>query len=255
MSLDERGRAELRMLRGRAYGPAADIASDPVALARLEELEAAARDSPAGTGAPAAPRAAPPSAAAARERAPEPQNVPGAANGAVPAPEPEVRPQAGRARRWVAALWPVSVVAAIVVGAVSYAAAVPLVSRDTEAAQVATLQPDPAFAWPEILGPRQEGVVAFREFYGLTAVYTEQDFWGNGEGCMIVLVTERIHTDSTSYDGPILYGCAAGSFPATVQLAVRDGLPPELRERFPVGTGLRFVFAGDRVGVFAATAE
>ena len=32
---------ELRELRARAYGPNADIQSDPVALARLSELEAA----------------------------------------------------------------------------------------------------------------------------------------------------------------------------------------------------------------------
>lgn len=35
---------ELRVLRARAYGPAADIADDPAALRRLAELEALARD-------------------------------------------------------------------------------------------------------------------------------------------------------------------------------------------------------------------
>ncbi|MFE1643947.1 hypothetical protein ACFM35_00020 [Microbacterium sp. P01] len=40
--------AELSSLRGRAFGPAADIADDPEALARLEQLEQAARtDAPA----------------------------------------------------------------------------------------------------------------------------------------------------------------------------------------------------------------
>lgn len=251
MTLDDHTHEELRMLRRRAYGPAADIHSDPEALARLEELETAVRDGSADTADVTVHAGTPPASVlppSARPVVPEDDAV-----DAAPGSAAVRRP--GRTRRWVAALWPVSVVAAIVVGALSYAAAVPLVSRDAEATQVASLPPDPTFEWPAILRPQREGAVAFREFYGLTAVYTEEDFWGTGEGCMIVLVTEKIGPDSTSYDGPILYGCDAGTFPATVQLPVGEDLPAELRERFPVGSGLQFVFAGDRVGVFAAAAE
>ena len=49
--MDDATRAELSALRRRAYGPAADIAEDPAALARLAELEDLARPPGADTSA------------------------------------------------------------------------------------------------------------------------------------------------------------------------------------------------------------
>jgi hypothetical protein len=256
---DERAHDELRMLRRRAYGPAADIAADPAALARLEELEAAVRQagSAAADPRPALPEPGSPTERAGAAVASHPA-APSAFEDATAAPadlDEPVPARRGRTRRWIAALWPVSVVAAIILGAVSYAAAVPLVSRQADAAQVGTLRPDPTFGWPQTLGPVPEDAVVFQEFHGLTVIHAEQDIWGSGEGCMVVLVTTQVDGDSPSYGGPVQYGCAAGGFPATVQLEVSEALPAELQERFAVGSGLQFVFAGDRVGVFASPAE
>ncbi|AZS38377.1 hypothetical protein CVS47_03033 [Microbacterium lemovicicum] len=83
MSVDDD--AELARLRRRAYGPDADIAADPVALARLDELEQAARPQPEP------------------ERAPEPDPTPAAAASArlseapvaaAVVPGPSARPRA-----------------------------------------------------------------------------------------------------------------------------------------------------------------
>ena len=54
--MDHEWSDELRMLRARAYGPAADILDDPDALARLRELEDRAQTpTPASTAADAVP--------------------------------------------------------------------------------------------------------------------------------------------------------------------------------------------------------
>lgn len=50
MELEGEARAELAALRARAYGPDADIAADPPALARLRELEILARPAPNPSG-------------------------------------------------------------------------------------------------------------------------------------------------------------------------------------------------------------
>jgi hypothetical protein len=45
-------------------------------------------------------------------------------------------------------------------------------------------------------------------------------------------------------------GCRVGDFPATVQFSIGSNAPQELRDRYPDGSSLQFVFDGDRIGVF-----
>jgi hypothetical protein len=248
---------ELRMLRARAYGPSADIHTDPEALARLAELERATQ--------PIATPAAEPAVAA--DTASVPAGSASAASGTVagldiapppaedePASRPDVRRKPAWAPRWSMILWPVSVVAALALGAVTTSAAMPLVSRGGGSAQVAVLLPDPTFDWPEgFFGPPSEGAVGYEVFFGLRALTTSGErFLPNGADiCMLLTPTANIPSDGSVESGPTYYGCGAGAFPATVVLTIDEELPLELRSRFPVGSALQFVFDGERVGVFS----
>ncbi|NYF18341.1 hypothetical protein HDC37_003201 [Microbacterium sp. AK009] len=83
---------ELRRLRERAWGPAADLADDPAALARLRALEAAAREKSARSDDPDPPAHGPATPTAPSAGAPAAPAAPDA-----PAPlgsEPESRPLA-----------------------------------------------------------------------------------------------------------------------------------------------------------------
>src|SRR3546814_15279022 len=78
------------------------------------------------------------------------------------------------APRWVATLWPVSVIGALALGAATTSAAMPLVSREGDIAQVDTLSVDPDFVWPEnFLGP-SNGAYGYEDFFGLTAMTTAE---------------------------------------------------------------------------------
>src|SRR3954451_4697205 len=117
--MDAVERDELRALRARAYGPAADIHDDPAALRRLQELE------------PRASAPAPPSDMEVHD------------SESTSAPQGSAL-QPGR-RRWIAigAFWLLSViVAAGVAWAVTFTTTyVPPVSASGAEVQVATLKP------------------------------------------------------------------------------------------------------------------
>ena len=246
---------ELRMLRARAYGPSPDIHTDAVAVARLEELEAAARERDASPSAHAAAdvEAAPGTEAVA---APETELFPEAAASAPPA-----SPPARRARpRWTAVLWPVSVVAALSAGAAAASLAMPLVSRDAGSgtSQVASLQPDPGFEWPDgIFGPPTDDAQGFADFLGVTAITSSRGaYQPAGEGaCLLLIPTEDLANEPETGFTWVYSGCGAGPFPATVALTVDGQMSESLRGRFPVGTAMQFVFDGERVGVFAEATE
>ncbi|MCK6067397.1 MULTISPECIES: hypothetical protein [Microbacterium] len=247
---------ELRTLRARAYGPSPDIHADAVAVARLEELEAAARQRDAGPPARAAntevERVAPAEAVAA----PETELFPEATASAPPA-----SPPARRARpRWAAVLWPVSVVAALSAGAAATSLAMPLVSRDAGAgaSQVTTLQPDPGFEWPEgLFGPPTDDAQGFADFLGVTAIASSRGAYqpGGDSACLLLIPTEDLAKQPETGFTWVHSGCGAGPFPAAVALTVDGQMPESLRDRFPVGTALQFVFDGERVGVFAEATE
>lgn len=249
---------ELAALRARAYGPRADLDADPAGLARLRELEAAARVAARATE-PAV--AAPPSSAeadapdaleAALALESAPAGTAGPAEPATPA-EVAVVPRVRQIpRAWIIA-WAASIAAvALIVGGTVFAlASIRPVSPQTGAVQVATL--DEPVTDDEFLNswfPATNDGVVYR-FKGLTVgVSASGEFSGRAgevaERCLFVgMPGGNDQQYSTGWSG-----CAAGSFPATVAFVVGPDAPRELREGYPPGTALQFVLDGDRVGVF-----
>ena len=72
------------------------------------------------------------------------------------------------------------------------------------------------------------------------------------DACMVLIPAAQILPDSSSFQGRMFTGCAAGPFPATIQIIVRGELPPQLLERFPDETALQFVLDGSRIHVYDA---
>jgi hypothetical protein len=148
------------------------------------------------------------------------------------------------------------VIAALAFGAATTSAALPLVTREGDAAQVDALAVDPDFRWPEnFLGP-SEGTAGYEDFFGLTAMTTTGGQWQpeGTDSCILLMPTDELDTDGSSFSGRIYNGCGAGAFPAAVVLTVDESMPAALQARFPVGTALQFVFDGERVGVFSDAA-
>lgn len=254
--MDDGLREELRRLRARAYGPGADIDTDPAAYARLtvlEELERSERAAPAA--APPAPPAAGPVAPLARtDVAPETDGEDDEDDD--DDPRPGERAPLVRSRRtlwiWAASL---AVVAAVASAATTAGVGFVPVSTSRGAPQVATLTEDPGTQTPAIFGQRTGDERAFADFYGVTAfVGTAQiDASENRSPCLYLLDTDEVGQDGgNGFRGNFVYGgCGAGIFPATVQFVVADGMPAEFIARFPIGTSVQFVYDGDNVGVFS----
>ncbi|WP_191906611.1 hypothetical protein [Microbacterium lushaniae] len=264
---------ELRMLRARAYGPSADIHTDPAAVIRLEELEAAVRTSAGDIAGPPADAVARPETVPTPEPAPEhaipepeapagPEPAPPAAPEPAPpvAPEPAA-PARGARPRWAAVLWPLSVVVALSAGATAASLAMPLVPRDAGAGatQVATLRPDPGFVWPDgLFGPPSDDAQGYADFLGVTAITAPLGVYrtgGDDSTCVLLIPTDHLADDPEDGLEWMQSGCGAGPFPAAVAFTVDPQTPASLRGRFPVGTAMQFVFDGERVGVFAEAAE
>lgn len=275
---------ELRELRARAYGPRADIASDPAAMRRLQELEsarsaassrrrpgdhAATADSGAG-GDTAELRVVHPSADASREsgdmldRLGDESTWEETASPDAPSEAPE-RP--GRLARWRVPLWVASVVlTAALAAAITYAfASIPPVSSSAGAPQIDTLRLSSARAVPPgWFGAEGDAVSA--EFYGLTVFATPT--WSSESGdrssddrCINVVPSDQLpewrdYTETAwSFGGQMYSGCGMGVFPATAQVPLGEDAPDELLERYPTGTTLQFVLNGDSVGVFLDSSE
>ncbi len=237
---------ELRMLQARAYGPEADIHTDPAALARLRELEAALAPPPAPPR-PAAPRAAFPAAPPAPGATGPPVFAEETAMPAAPPMSP------ARPRRWLVPVWAGSLLVALVVGALAAGASMRLFARDGTGEQIATLQPDPGFVAPAFFGD-SEDIVAFDDFHGLTALIAPYGVWGGDspDGCIVVVQTEGLERHDQGIEGPVYSDCPAGAFPAAVQLTIDESSPQASRARFAEGTALQFVYDGERVGVFVS---
>lgn len=265
--MDNTTLAELRALQARAYGPEADIAADPGALERLEELESM-------LGAPAAARTAnetppagidPPVAVAVA--ASVPRDVPLASVAPASPPEPvtqepaptesaPLEPAPKRRSRWLKLWWALSLVAAasLAAGATYGLMRVAPVSVSSGAPQVATLEP---VALPDIpsgwygVGPSSSAW----EFYGMTLFETSFAMNGTGQECFTIVRTDSLpepdaDPNSWSYNGPMYSACRVGGFPATLEMPIDASAPAELTAQFPKGGALQFVRDGDRIGVF-----
>ena len=269
--MDTVTRDELRALRARAYGPAADIEQDASALRRLHELEALDREpvgTPAITEAPADPPLRAPDVVRLPPSTEKPVPTPTAPPDAVSALEESVPVAAGgeggRKRRLstgVKILWALSVAAsAAAAAAITFGLTyIAPVNVSSGAEQIATLEPSSAIEIP--VGWMGAGPSSrFYEFYGLTLFETAGGFYGpmGGTDCFAVVVTETIpdvdsSSDTWTYDGMMNSGCRMGDFPATVEVPVGSGSPEDIRSQFPEDSVLQFVADGDRIGVFLDT--
>lgn len=258
---------ELRSLRERAYGPAADIDQDPAAAQRLRELEdrAAATAAPATATPKAAPverpaETGPPAtvpAAATGEAASA--DTPAAAPGAVPAddgaqhPTPPSSPTRGRKLLWALSVVAAAAAAAAVTFSLTFITPVSMGG----ATQIASLDETTAVQVPTGFMGAGESSRVF-EYLGYTIFEANGAYSfmpSQSTDCFAIIASAGIPEDfdpqqGWSYDTPMYSGCRAGTFPAMAQFIVDSSAPEATRARFPDGTALRFVFDGDTVGVF-----
>ncbi|MBY0687530.1 hypothetical protein [Microbacterium marinilacus] len=261
-------REELRLLRARAFGPAADIDRDPAALRRLRELEALSAvgspEKPEPVEDEPEPEPAEETPAPAAEPAESPSSTP-LAEAVPPAPtdaredaaEPDApRPTRARFPRHIVVLWAGSVVAAaaLAAGAAYGLARISPVAVSSGAPQIATLEPTSSIEVPPGwvgAGPSSK----VWEFHDLVLFETTSGFSNSGGiGCFTALAAEELperdaDTSSWSLSGGLYAGCAVGTFPATISMRVDSNAPEQLRATYP-DSALQFVKDGDRIGVF-----
>jgi len=288
--LDADSERELRELRARAYGPRADIATDPIALRRLEQLEASRAAIPdSGVVSVDARSASVIADGRVEDRAGDElldrlgddslwDHDPDAADAASAAAAGAADAAAGpgsaehgagrpaRLGRKHTVLWVSSVVASAAVAALVTFAVISMqtVSTSSGAPQVDTLRLTPEGAIP----PSWFGAgsdVASAEFAGLTIFETPG--WTSESGdrvsdnrCLSVARTsdlpEEGEDEGDSYVGGPIYGtCGVASFPTALAMPFSDELPDELMERYPSGVAIQFVLDGDRVGVFVDSSD
>lgn len=241
--------SELERLRARAYGPNADIAGDPAAVARLRELEDRERMRTAPLEAEAETEADPGDDADAPQPDPEPEE-------AEPAPRrPLLR---SRRRVWVAAV-AVAGVVALTSAATAAGVSVTAVDRTAGIAQTDTLtaDPDAQLGSAGYLGFDPEQTRGFADYYGLTVFsgVSQIDSEGNQAECLIALDTSEVREADSPRSAPRgirVGGCGAGPFPASVEFIVTSSFPEPFRARYPVGTAMQFVLDDGNVGVFSA---
>ncbi|MGZ0069519.1 hypothetical protein [Microbacterium arborescens] len=271
--MDEGVAAELRALRARAYAPGADIADDPVALARLTELEERERASRTPRPpAPVTPRSAPTPTSAPT---PSPAETASPASGPVPEPVPgdDADGAASASRRAPRSLRPILMwagslvaVAALAVGITAFATArsastATALPPDARISHVTTLLPT-GEEIPEFLRPYgDEGEAgSYEEFLGLSVFHFTDTWRGTDNGpaannvCLSVAHIDDQASGDNSRGGSYYQGCSAGAFPAAVSFVVWEDQPDELLERYPLGTGLQFVLTDAGVDVFVSEA-
>lgn len=136
-----------------------------------------------------------------------------------------------------------------------------------EAEQLARLGVDVGYVVPDFFAAIEDSdgepidIDAFSGFYGMRAIAGPWSFFGpgtRGTTCITFYPEDGISAGSDTFQGPILTGCEAGAFPATLQFTTDlDGLPAELRDAFPETTGLQLVYDAEHreVVVFVSPAE
>ena len=277
---DAESERELRELRIRAYGPRADIMTDPAALRRLEQLEASRVAAPAPALLSVDARSdstAVDQHAADRagddlldrlgdDRLGDDSQGDDSQGDDGPDPAERAAERPARLGRKHAALWAASVVASAVAAALVTFAVTSLhsVSVSSGAPQVDTLQlTRNGSVPPNWFGAESD--IASAEFAGLTIF--ESPGWMSESGdrtsdnrCLSVARTsdlpEKGEDEDDSYmRGPIYGTCGVASFPTALAVPFSDELPDELIERYPSGVAIQFVLDGDRIGVFVDSSD
>lgn len=279
---------ELRALRERAYGPSADIHDDPIAIARLRALEAAADRDAAPRREPEHDPAIEPDSGPAIEPESGPATVQdsgtdhdhdgmtraetrvaaratadagGEASGAPPSDETaplgddpaqqrQLSEGRGRLPRKIGWLWATSAAFALVAGVVAGVTAATWAGERTAVLAEADISDWPALSF----GEAEEGSRIFEDYLGLTPVIVPNALGSDNQErvpCMFVVIL-------SDYDGgdppgtaatTVTAGCAAGAFPPVASFTVTDASPAALREALPVGTSVRFAVEGDEAHV------
>jgi hypothetical protein len=240
--------AELAELRRRAYGPDADIANDPAAMARLADLEGAARH-PVPAAAIEAPNDQPGDAApAAVADHGESPVIDGLRSDAASAPRSSDPDAVTRSWWRRPSAWLIAAGAIVLTVAVSGVAMALLAPRGDLA--LAPVSSDD--------GERQrlagQGII---EMYGMDRTtlqrydsYRELHVWSasatNGNRCIL------LETDAYGVYG---VNCAPRGLAPTFDLYVYPGIPTDLSGDLPIGSVARFVLDGDRVSIWIAEAE
>lgn len=275
---DHDGRdAELRQLRRRAYGPDADIASDPAALARLRELEGerrteeapSAAETPGASATPAIATASPvpprpplpatpaigdASAPTGDSSAPDAQPLASPASPANAAPEAVNRVWPRRLARWSRSPRGIAVAAVVLLMVVALAIVPGLVSDRSDA----SLRVDPAYADEQLsteyrlflrqIGVNMDELERFEDFAGLQV-------WGTPSAAAVrcVLVS----------DGPQdvrALSCVPRGLDPVADSIIYPGspVPGDLEELYPeigAGAAVRFTLGGDTVEVHVVLAD
>jgi hypothetical protein len=235
---------ELRALRARAYGPDADIGSDPEALSRLRELEA---------------REHPVTVPARTPEPPEPSSdttVPVLGADAdeqfVPAGTPELT-WTSRVRTRLRALPPLAwiVIAATVV---IVAAGVWTVSQVTASGADFTLAPIDSEAAPPPLvadnyfttlyGASRDGMRAHESYRTITPWS-----WSSADGTRCLLLTVE------GFDRPVGGSCTPAGIDPSHDVTIWPGLSQELIGDLPQGSVIRFELHDGRVHVWVRAAN
>lgn len=250
--MDAAADEELRALRARAYGPAADILGDFAALQRLRQLEGRAPDH---EGDPA--DAVTPDLPPGTETSVEPPTANETADAADPGASTQSDAPTGRPRRRLAALWVASVlVSSALAAAITYTlTAIPPVS-DSPGEQIATLEPNSSVTIPTGWFDADEDTLVF-DFYELT-VFTRgiHGYPAPYSGCLSVVRTDLVPAEEDfdpsgwSFSGEHYYNCGIGEFTPVVLVPFDYATPDEVNSRYPTATALRFVLDDDRIGVF-----
>ena len=250
---------ELAELRRRAYGPHADIATDPEAQARLHELEALERETrsthefsgavetaseeviPART----APAVEAPAAIAEDPAAPPAESV-------APSSATEAPSEVGSTRLLHTARKRMPWLIAVVAGAVALVAVIALVVGEFS-------RPNPEVSLPARTLPSTVGKPDLSE--------SMRQVWGIPDAPLIYRGTlGRLNlwttTDGSEWDCVLLSmqaqiyraSCAHRPLPAMVDFVTENAtFPPEsLDPPIPVGSFLRFVWEGDMLNVYVA---
>jgi hypothetical protein len=236
--LDDETQAELERLRRRAFAPDADIDTDPPAMARLQELERAARRES---------RAEPSERVEADGRATEVEDPDAAPAAPVhspysPVPSPRAAP-VERIRAWLRSpvAWGLSLIAAVL------ATTAITLSAVAEPAPVARLSPSDGDAPPAAADFLRGDVVVYEEFEGMS-IFSGVRIGQPGFTCLILVDAERV-------DDVASLACAPSEFSVSADLVVGSGSSSGTRERFEIGTPLRFTLADDSVIVQVGEAE